>query len=56
LRRTLAISEHAGLIGIFVDAKDEMAATYYQQYQFIPHDNHPLLLFLPIGTIERLFK
>ncbi len=56
LRRTMAISEQAGLIGIFVDAKDEWAAAYYQQYQFIPHKNNPLLLFLPIGTIGLLFK
>ncbi len=32
---TLAISENAGLIGVFVDAKDEYAAAYYQQYEFI---------------------
>jgi len=56
LRRTIAISENAGLTGIFVDAKDESAAAYYQQYKFIPHENNPLLLFLPIKTIRQLFK
>jgi len=56
LRRTIAISENAGLIGIFVDAKDKFAADYYQQYEFIPHENNPLLLFLPIETIRQLFK
>jgi len=56
LRRSIAISENAGLTGIFVDAKDEFAAAYYQQYEFIPHESNHFLLFLPIETIRQLFK
>ena len=37
-----------------VDAKDQ-AADYYQGYGFVPAPDNPLLLFMPLPTIQQLF-
>ena len=55
MHRSLLISANVGLIGIFVDAKDRDAATYYGKYGFVRLETDPLQLFLPIGTIRKLF-
>jgi len=44
MKRTLAVSENIGIIGFFVDAKNQGARKYYEQYGFIP-------LFLPLATL-----
>jgi hypothetical protein len=31
MQRTLAIAENVGIIGLFVDAKDEAAKAYYER-------------------------
>lgn len=54
--RVLQIAEHLGVIGFFVDAKDNVAAAYYRQFGFIPLPDNPLELFLPIATIRTAFK
>jgi ribosomal protein S18 acetylase RimI-like enzyme len=36
MQRTLMIAENAGIIGLFVDAKDEVAKAYYERYGFEP--------------------
>ncbi|MFA5515087.1 MAG: GNAT family N-acetyltransferase [Desulfuromonadales bacterium] len=51
MRRTLAVSENIGIIGFFVDAKNQAAREYYEQYGFIPLSNSPLGLFLPLATL-----
>lgn len=51
MRRTLAVAENIGIIGFFVDAKNQGAHDYYEQYGFIALPNHPLALFLPLGTL-----
>ena len=43
----------AGGVGLFVDAKDEQAAVYYAQFGFIPLEDSPLTLFLPIQTVRQ---
>jgi len=53
MERVLLVAEHLGVIGFFVDAKDEGAAGYYIQYGFIPLADNPLELFLPIATIRK---
>jgi GNAT superfamily N-acetyltransferase len=53
MERTVRISENAGLIGMFIDAKDDNAASYYMQFGFIPIENNRLLLYLPLATIRR---
>lgn len=42
--RNAALS--VGSAGIFVDAKDDMAARFYLQYGFIPASGNPLKLYL----------
>lgn len=51
IHRTSLIAEQAGLIGLFVDAKNDTARAFYQQYGFIALPRHPLHLFLPIRTL-----
>ncbi len=55
MERVLLIAEHMGVIGFFVDAKDEVAAGYYRHFGFIPLPDNPLELFLPIATIRKAF-
>jgi len=57
MQRTLSISEHAGIIGMFVDAKDAEATHYYQQnFGFLSLQDNALNLFMPIHTITQAFK
>lgn len=56
MERSVAISENAGLIGMFVDAKDDKAAGYYKQYGFIPTENDRLVFYLPMATIRQVFE
>jgi GNAT superfamily N-acetyltransferase len=53
--RVLQVAEHLGVIGFFVDAKDDNAAMFYQQFGFIPLPDNPRELFLPIATIRQAF-
>ena len=55
MERVLKVSEHLGIIGFFVDAKDDAAAMYYRQFGFIPLPDNPLELFLPLATIRQAF-
>jgi GNAT superfamily N-acetyltransferase len=51
MRRTLAVAENIGIIGFFVDAKNQSARTYYEQHGFVTLPTHPLALFLPLATL-----
>lgn len=42
----------AGGTGLFVDAKNQDAKRYYEQFGFIPMPSNELELFLPVGTIQ----
>ena len=53
MRRCLAVAASVGIIGLFVDAKDEAAAGYYAQYGFVPLPDQPLTLFLPLDTLKQ---
>ena len=52
IHRTVLIAEQAGLIGLFVDAKDECAHKFYERYGFVSLPGHPLQLFLPLETLR----
>ncbi len=52
--RTALIAGQAGAIGLFVDAKNDSARTFYERYGFITLPNQPFQLFLPIDTIRTL--
>lgn len=49
MKRALVIAKNAGVIGLFVDAKDDSARAYYEQFGFTEADDHPLLLFFPLS-------
>jgi hypothetical protein len=51
IMRGISISEHAGVIGFFVDAKNKAVKKYYQKFGFISLPDHPLELFLPFATL-----
>jgi hypothetical protein len=54
----MILSEHVGILGLFVDAKDDAAQRYYMSYGFEPLQNNPKALFqslfLSMGTIRKL--
>ena len=54
--RTIKISQNAGGIGLFVDAKDMNAKDYYTGYGFIPLQDRQLELFLPLKTLLKLYS
>lgn len=53
MRKTALSAEFIGVAGMFVDAKDEGAARFYQRFGFEPLPDRPLTLFLPIKTIQQ---
>jgi len=52
VHRTALIAEQAGVIGLFVDAKNDTAHSFYQRYGFVELPGHTLQLFLPLETIK----
>lgn len=48
----MKIFNTAGGIGLFVDAKDQDAKKYYEQFGFVPMPTNELELFLPVKTIH----
>jgi ribosomal protein S18 acetylase RimI-like enzyme len=51
MQRAVIVAENAGGIGLFVDAKDTAAKTYYESYGFTSLQDNPLVMFLPLSTI-----
>ena len=52
MEKSLEIFNSAGGIGLFVDAKDQAAKRYYEQFGFVPMPSNELELFLPMKTIQ----
>jgi len=52
-KKCLEVSAQAGGIGLFVDAKDDAARAYYEQFGFASLSPDPLQMFLPMETIQR---
>jgi GNAT superfamily N-acetyltransferase len=48
IERVRRIHEHAGVVGLFVDALDGNAARFYARYGFEAFVDEPLRLFLPV--------
>jgi len=48
-------SEIASL-AVVVDAKDENARRFYTGYGFLPFPDTPNRLYLPMKTVEQLFR
>lgn len=55
-QKTIHIYEAVGGIGLFVDAKDDEARVYYEQFGFVSCPKNPLLLYLPMATIQDLLR
>jgi GNAT superfamily N-acetyltransferase len=55
VRRALSASRAVASVALVVDAKDDAAIAFYRRYEFIRFADMPHRLFLPMGTIERLF-
>lgn len=56
LHRCLQQSKQAGSFAVIVDAKDDTARRFYEHFEFLSLPGIPNRLFLPIATIERLFR
>jgi len=50
--KLIEIFNTAGGIGLFVDAKDQEAKRYYEQFGFVALPSNELELFLPVKTIQ----
>lgn len=54
LKRVASASETVGVHAVLVEAIDDRAARFYRGYGFIPFDDRPRALFLPLDTFRRL--
>jgi hypothetical protein len=48
----MEIFNTAGGIGLFVDAKDQAAKRYYEQFGFVSLSSNEFELFLPVKSIQ----
>ena len=55
LRRCLILSREAGSWAVVVEAKTERGTAFYKKFGFEAFPSHPLKLFLPIATAEKMF-
>jgi len=56
LYRTLQHSREVASAGVIVDAKDAAALAFYRKYGFLELPRIEQRLFLPMGTMEQLFR
>ena len=56
MRKVIEVFESAGGIGLFVDAKDEAARAYYEQFGFNSLPDNALQLFLPLPTLRKALE
>lgn len=56
LLRSVKISQEIGIFAVRVDPIDLKAKEFYLKYGFIPLEDRPLAMFLPIKTIAREFN
>ena len=54
LKRALQSSEHVGSYAVVVDAIDNAAVSFYSKFGFLPTDERPDRLYLPVASIRRL--
>jgi GNAT superfamily N-acetyltransferase len=55
LRTALKLSERLGAFAVDVWAIDDEARAFYQKFGFLPLEDAPLHLYLPMKTVEALF-
>jgi GNAT superfamily N-acetyltransferase len=55
LHRCLRVAHEVGIVAVLVDAKDDRAERFYARYEFESLPDQPLLLWLRMRAISRLF-
>ncbi len=55
LRRSLGAAVNIAAMAVLVDAKDDAAAAFYRHFSFLPLQQQPRRLFLPMKTVAGLF-
>jgi ribosomal protein S18 acetylase RimI-like enzyme len=55
LHRALQASADLGIFAVDVWATDEQARAFYLKYGFLTLQDAPLHLYLPLGTVEKMF-
>jgi ribosomal protein S18 acetylase RimI-like enzyme len=55
MQKTLCVSNSMGIAGLFVDAKQQQAKTYYHQFGFIGLPEQLDNMFIPLSTIAKSF-
>jgi len=55
-RRCLLAAAEVGGVALLIDAKNERVANWYSSYGAIPLDDAPLVLLLPLTTIQQALK
>ncbi len=53
LKRVQTLSEQIGVYAVVVDAKDEKAVAFYKKFGFIPLNDSPRRLFLPMNSLPK---
>lgn len=56
IRRIFNAAQDVGAYAILVDAKDENAKNFYQQYGFLPFPKRPMSLYMPLSTVADLIS
>lgn len=54
LQKIKLASEMVGIFAVVVDAKDNLAKSFYQRYGFAALEHTELTLFLPMSVLEKL--
>ncbi len=55
MQKTLNVAQKMGVAGLFVDAENEQAKTYYQQFGFLSLPEQRDNLFMPLATLVTSF-
>jgi len=55
IERILSVADNIGIIGFFVDAKNNDAKIFYQRFGFLSL-SEPLKLFLPLQTLQKAYE
>lgn len=56
MRRAVQLSTQAGAIALVVDAIDDGAVRFYERFEFLRFDDHPLSLYLPIASCRKAIE
>ena len=54
-RKTLEVSKQIASLALIVEALNEQSRSFYLKYGFIPFNQEPMKLYLPMKSIESLF-